>query len=114
MTDTTTQYLSRDIEFLKKGGYKRTMIFWEDDKVTRKNTTGYTLFMQFSKEGAEIATLSIASGHIVHTPSQGQFNISLTDDDIAGYSFASADYRTWVDYGDNYPQVLEMGTVRIK
>lgn len=114
MSDSTTQYLSRDIEFLKKGGYKRTIIFWENDKVTRKNTTGYTLFMELSKDGSVIATLSEDSGHIIHTPSQGQFNISLTDDNIAGYSFASADYRTWVDYGDNYPQVLEIGTVRIK
>lgn len=114
MTDTTVQYLSREIEFLKKGGYKRTMILWEDDHVTRKDTTGYTMFMQISKNGAVIATLSIASGHIVHTPSQGQFNISLTDAEILAYSFAVADYRTWVNWGDNYPQVLEIGIVRIK
>lgn len=108
------QYLERTIELLLKGGYKRTVIFWENDKVTRKNTNGYTLFLEISKNGAVIDTWSIASGHVVHTPAQGQFNFSVTSTTISGYKFQTADYKMWVDYGDAYPQVLEMGTVRIK
>lgn len=108
------QYLERDIKFLRRGGYKRTVIFWENDKVTRKDTTGYTLFLELSKNNKVIETLSIASGHIQHTPAQGQFNISLTDTEVLAFDFTSAEYRMWVDYGDDYPQVLEKGTVRIE
>ena len=110
----TTQYLERTIELLKKGGYKRTVIFWENDKVTRKDTTGYTLFIELSKDGTVIDTWSIANGQIEHTPAQGQFNVSLTDAEVAAYKFSICDYRMWVDYGDDFPQVLEMGTVRLK
>lgn len=108
------QYIQGEIALLKKGGYHRSVIFWEDDNVTRKNTTGYTLFVELSQRGTVIDTWSIANGQIEHTPLQGQFNIRLTDEQVLAYKFAKADYRMWVDYGDDYPQVLEIGIARVK
>lgn len=107
------EYLQREIKLLIRGGYKRTVIFWEN-KVTRKNTTGYTLFIEFTKGGKVIGTLSEESGNIIHTAAQGQFNVQLTDAEVLAYEHATMDYRMWVDYGDDFPQVLEKGTVRIE
>lgn len=111
--EQTRQYIESVITLLRRGGYHRTIILWEDDKVTRKNTTGYTMFFEISKNGKVIDTWSIAGGQIEHTPMQGQFNLRLTDADVLGYKFSVADFRAWIDYGDDYPQVFEKGTVRI-
>lgn len=108
-----TQYLTGEIKLVKPGGWKRTVIFWEDDEVTRVNTTGKSLFLMFYRGGKILATISEDSGQIEHTPDQGQFNISITDDQLAAYPFQSAEYKMWVDNGDEYPQVIEIGTVRV-
>lgn len=107
------QYLTGTITLLRRGGWKRTVIFWEDDKVTRKDTTGKKLYLEFYRGNESIATLSEDSGHIVHTPAQGQFNISITDDTVLGYEFQSCSFRMWLDNGTEYPQVIQVGNVRV-
>lgn len=114
MAEQIRQYIESEIELLRRGGFQTTYIFWQDDNVSREDTTGWTLFVEISKNGQVIDTWSIANGQIEHTPSQGQFNIRLTDAQVLAYKFAQADYRVWVDYGDDYPQVLEIGIARVK
>ena len=104
-----------DITIKKQGGWKRTVIFWTDQsRTTRKDTTGKTLRVEIRKGNELIDTLSEDTGNVVHTPLQGQFNVSVTAAKALAFDFQSAEFRFILDHGDDFPQVIDMGEIRIK
>jgi hypothetical protein len=115
MTEIIQQYLKDDIEFVRASDWHETILFYEDDGVTAKDTTDWTLTMtiQKSPNGEVFDTLETDGARIVNTPSNGQFNLNLTAAEVEAYDFTSAVYRMTVDYGDGNVQVFRLGNVRI-
>jgi hypothetical protein len=104
-----------DITIQKHGGWKRTAIFWTDkSRTVRKDTTGKTLRIEIHRGNELLETLNEASGNVVHTPAQGQFNISITQAQVLAFEFQSAEFRVILDHGNDYPQVIDKGTIRIE
>jgi hypothetical protein len=114
MTDLM-QYLRDNIELVLGGDWHETANFFEDDEVTAKNTTGYSMTMTiFSSSNGEVYdVLTVANGKVIHTPASGQFNFNLTVDEILAYEFRSASYRMVVDYGDGNVQAIRVGTIKV-
>jgi hypothetical protein len=87
--------IRRDITKMKRGSdWHWTIKLKENDRVTPKNTTGYTMTMTIRSgaNGEVYDTMTIANGKIVHTPASGQFNLNLTYTLIDGYDFVEAEY----------------------
>jgi len=104
-----------DIKIKKQEGWKRTIIYWTDESRTaRKDTTGKTLRVEIYKGSQILETLNEDSGNVVHTPAQGQFNLSATRDQVLGWEFQSASFRVVVDSGDDYPKIIDSGVIRIE
>jgi hypothetical protein len=104
-----------NIAIKKHEGWKRTIIYWTDESRTaRKDTTGKTMRMEIYKGSDILETLSEDSGNVVHTPAQGQFNLSATVDQILAWTFQSAKFRIIVDNGDDYPRVIDSGPIRVE
>jgi hypothetical protein len=82
-----------DFPHAKQGGdWNWTMQLFENDGVTPIDTTGYTITMRLMQQpnGEAYATLTIASGHVTHTPASGQFNFKLTKAQLAAFDFLEA------------------------
>ena len=109
------KYLNDDIELLRGGDWHETITLYEDDGVTPKDTTGYTMTMliEQSVNGKTLDTLETDGTRIVHTPASGQFNFNLTKAEIEAYPFTSAIYRTSIDYGDGNVQVWRKGNIKV-
>lgn len=116
MTEIIRQYLRDDIEIVRGGDWHETVLVYEDDEVTPKDTTGWSMTRTIQKSypnGEVYDTLTIANGKIVHTPANGQFNLNLTAAQIAAYDFTAAVYRDVFDYGDGSTQVIRLGNVKV-
>lgn len=116
MTEIIRQYLRDDIEIVRGGDWHETILFYEDDEVTAKDTTDWSMTMTIQKSypnGEVYDTLTVANGKIETTPSNGQFNLNLTAAEIEAYDFTSAVYRMAVDYGDGNTQVIRLGNVKV-
>lgn len=104
-----------DITIRKQGGWKRTIIYWTDESRTaRKDTTGKTMRIEIRRGNELIETLNEASGNVVHTPLQGQFNFYITAAKALTFEFQSAEFRAILDHGDDFPQVVDFGEIRIQ
>lgn len=79
---------------MKRGmDWNWTVKLRENDGVTAKDTTGYTMTMTIksSSNAQAIKTLVIDSG-ITHTPASGQFNLKIAYSDVNEFDFTSAIY----------------------
>jgi len=83
----------RDIEMKRGMDWNWTIKLRENDNVTVKNTTGFTMEMRIksSSNGDLYKTLSIGSG-IAHTPASGQFNLLVSYADVNEFEFTNAIY----------------------
>lgn len=116
MTDTIEPFpITKNIQVARGGDWHMTINLFEDDKVTPKNTTGYTMTVTFmSAHNGEIYDqLTIANGKIVHTPASGQFNLNLTAAQIDPYDFATAVHRITFTDGSGNITPLAIGTVKV-
>lgn len=87
----------------------------EDDNITPKNTTGYTVeFIIYSSENGEVyTTLTIAGGGVDHTPAQGLFNILLTEAAIDALDFKTANYKFVVTDSGGGSTCFFMGRLKV-
>jgi hypothetical protein len=117
MTETIKPFpIIKDIEITRGGDWHETIELLEDDKVTPKDTTGYTMSMFIlsrHQNGDLYDTLTVANGKIVHTPVSGQFNLNLTAAQIDAYEFTSAVRRVVFDDGAGNTTPLMIGNVRV-
>jgi len=101
---------------VRGGDWHETVLFYEDDEVTPKDTTGWEMTMLIQKSypnGETYDTLTVANGKIEATPLNGQFNLNLTVAEIEAYDFTAGVYRMIVDYGDGNVQVFRLGNVKV-
>lgn len=117
MTDTIqTLPITKDVQLARGGDWHETINLFEDDKVTPKDTTGYSMTMQIlskHQNGEVYDTLTVANGKIVHTPASGQFNLNLTAAEIDAYEFSSAVRRVVYDDGSGNTTPLLIGNVKV-
>lgn len=116
MTEIIQEYpIVLDITLRRFGDWHRTINLFADDKVTAKNTTGYTMTMNIlskPENGELYDTLTIANGKIVHTPASGQFNLNLTAAQISAYEFSSAVFQISMVDGSNTTPLMS-GMVKV-
>lgn len=108
--------LTQDITLARGGDWHETINLFEDDKVTPKNTTGYSMTMTIlsaHQNGEVYDTLTVSNGKIVHTPASGQFNLNLTAAQIDAYEFAAAVRRVVFDDGSGNLTPLLIGNVKV-
>ena len=106
----------KDIVLTRGGDWHETINLFEDDKVTPKNSTGYSMTMiilSAHQNGEVYDTLSVANGKIIHTPASGQFNLNLTAAEIDGYEFVNAVRRIVLDDGAGNLTPLLIGNVGV-
>lgn len=117
MTETITTYpIIWDAKITRGGDWRQTILLREDDGVTPKNTTGYSMTMTIMKShpnGEVYDTLSTANGRIVNTTANGQFNIKLTAAEIDAYDFTTAVRRIVYDDGAGNTTPFAIGDVRV-
>ena len=115
MTEMMVAYLQDEMELVRKGDYRETFLFYEDDGVTPKNTTGWLMTMWITKgpNGEEFDTLTTDGVRIVNTPASGQFNLNILKAEIEAYNWTTADYRIGIDYGTGVYQVWRMGKIKV-
>lgn len=91
MASKTKLPVRRDIEMKRGADWSWTIKLRENDGVTVKDTTGYTMTMTIksSANREEYDVLTIGDG-ITHTPASGQFNLKITYSDVNEYEFTSA------------------------
>lgn len=105
-----------NLELVRGGDWHHSVLLYEDDRVTPKNTTGYSMTMKVMKShpnGELYDTLSTGNGRIVNTPSSGLFSINLTAAQIDAYDFTSAVHRITYDDGAGNITPLAIGTVQV-
>lgn len=109
------QYLKDEIELVLGGDWHETVNVFEDDEVTPKDTTGWSMTKTiFSTTNGEVYdTLTVANGKVTHTPASGQFNFDLTEATISAYEFKNAMYRDVVTYADGTKQTWRIGTIKV-
>jgi len=116
MTEVIKQFLEDDIVLVRGGDWHETIIAYEDDEVTPKDTTGWLMTMTILKRfpnGEEFDNLTTDGTRIVNTPANGQFNLNLTKAEIEAYNFTAAVYRMTIDYGDGNVQVVRLGNIKV-
>ena len=117
MTDTIQPYpITKDFVLTRGGDWHETINLFEDDKVTPKDTTGYSMTMYIlsaHQNGELYDTLTVANGKIVHTPASGQFNLNLTAAQIDAYDFSSCVRRVVFDDGSGNTTPLLIGNGKV-
>ena len=104
-----------NITLIKGSDWHETINLFEDDKVTPKITTDFTMEMTIiSGPNGEIYDfLSVENNRIVHTPSIGQFNIDLEAAEIEAYDFLIAERKVILKETGEGQVVLIMGQVKV-
>lgn len=115
MSEVIVPYLKDDIELVRGGDWHETILCREDDEVTPKDTTNWTMTMTISKSenGEPFDTLTTDGTRIVNTPASGQFNLNLTAAEIEAYNWTTAVYRMLIDYGDGNKQIIRIGKIKV-
>lgn len=104
----------RDIEMKRGADWNTTIKLRENDGVTVKNTTDYTMTMTIksSSNGDVFDELTIDDG-ITHTPASGQFNLKVPYSDVNEYQFTSAIYDLIVVNADGDHVCYFHGNVKV-
>lgn len=115
MSEVIVSYLKDDIELVKGGDWHETIYCLEDDGVTPKNITNWTMTMVIVKSpnGEEFDNLTTDGTRIVKTIASGQFNFNIMMAEIEAYDFSVADYKMAINYGDGNNQVWRKGTIKV-
>lgn len=115
MSEVIVPYLKDDIEFQKGGDWHETITVYEDDGVTPKDTTDWTLTRVITAgvNGKELDRLETDGTRIINTPASGQFNLNLTAAEVDAYPWQTAIYRDILTYDTGEKQVVRIGAVRV-
>jgi len=115
MTEVIVPYLKDDIELQRGGDWHETITVYEDDGVTPKDTTDWTLTMIITKSanGEELDRLETDGTRIINTPASGQFNLNLTAAEVDAYPWQAAIFRLVLEYDTGDKQIVRMGAVRV-
>lgn len=97
MTDELVDLPIRDTIVLVRGAdYHETTNYYEDDKVTPEDTTGWSsslYILSNHRNGKQYDLLSTNNGRIINTPASGQFNYNWLAAEIDAYDFIEAVFR---------------------
>lgn len=86
-----------DQKMQRRSDFTMTIQYLEDDEVTPKNTTGYSMsiFIRAAPNGELYDELQVGA-EITHTPAEGLFTVRVPAATVDGYKFSRAVYDVQV------------------
>lgn len=106
--------IKRDYKIKRNKDFNLTIQLRENDRVTPKVTTGYTITVTIKsgQNGETYDTWAIGT-YITHTPASGHFSISVPASALIAYDWANAEYEIQITDAGGAKDVPFIGSMTL-